>query len=145
MDNDLDLLVRVVSFSIGAWTAGHYFLGANALREASHWAKLILFPALVMSGVAMCFASVVYGSGVVFLVSLPMAGLLSIKDWTIWKAGAYMSDVLAKQARMKERMRQAYNRYRSDLTAPWESVSDLVTPSGLDELSESAKRSKDHA
>jgi len=145
MATDYDLVIRVVAFAVGAWTAGHYFLGANALTEASHWAKLLLFPALVVSGVAMCFSSVVYGSGVVLLVSLPMAALLSIKDWTIWSAGAYMSDVLAKQARMKEQVRQAYNRYRSDLTAPWESVADLVTPSGLQELSESEQRSKEHA
>jgi len=145
MDNDLDMAVRVAAFVFGLWNAGHYFLGAVALKKAAPWEKLILFPTLTMLGVGLCFAAVFKGSGMVFLVSFPMVIALSIKDGVIWKAGAYMSEVLDRRQRMKESERQAFNRYRADLTTPWESVADLVTPSGLDELSESERRAKEHA
>ena len=145
METEYDVFIRAVSFVVGLWTAVHYFLGANALQKAPHWVKLVLFPSLVMNGVGICFASVVYGSGMVFLLAAPLVVLLSIKDFCVWRAGAFMSTVFDRQQRAKERMRQAFNRYRSDLTAPWESVADLVTPSGFDELSESERRAKEHA
>lgn len=145
METEYDVLIRVVAFFAGMWTAGHYFLGANALMKAPHWVKLILFPSLVMNGVGICFASVVYGSGMVFLLAAPLVVLLSVKDFCVWRAGAFMSTVFDRQQRMKERMRQAYNIYRSDLTVPWETVADLVTPSGFEELAESERRTKEHA
>jgi phosphoglycerol transferase MdoB-like AlkP superfamily enzyme len=144
METDYDAFIRVVAFAVGMWTAVHYFLGANALEKAPHWVKLVLFPALVVNGVAICFASVVYGAGMVFLVSAPLIVLLSIKDYMIWSAGAYMSAVLDRQARMKEQMRQAYNRYRSDLTTPYENVADIVTPSGFDVIQQT-ERTKESA
>lgn len=145
METDYDLLIRIVAFGVGVWTAGHYFLGANALEKAPHWVKLILFPSLVMSGIGLCFAAVVYGSGMVFLLAAPLVLVLSIKDYCVWRAGAYMSTALDRQARMKERMRQAYNLYRSDLTAPVEAVSDFLTPSGFDEIKKSEERAKERA
>ena len=72
METEYDLVIRVVAFLAGLWTAMHYFLGANALLKAAHWVKLILFPSLVMNGVGVCFASVVYGSGMVFLLAAPL-------------------------------------------------------------------------
>ena len=145
METEYDMVIRVAAFLAGLWTAMHYFLGANALMKAPHWVKLILFPSLVMNGVGICFAAVVHGSGMVFLLAAPLVVLLSIKDFCVWRAGAFMSTVFDRQARMKERIRQAYNVYRSDLTTPWENVSDLVTPSGLQELSESETRTKERA
>ena len=145
METEYDLVIRVVAFLAGLWTAMHYFLGANALLKAPHWVKLILFPSLVMNGVGVCFASVVYGSGMVFLLAAPLVILLSIKDFCVWRAGAFMSTVFDRQQRLKERMRQAYNHYRVDLTVPYENVADLLTPSGLDELSDSERRSREHA
>lgn len=139
---DADLLIRVVAFLVGWWNAGHYFVGANQLRKAAHWEKLILFPALVAGNVGMCFAAVFSGSGMVMLVGAGLYFLHSIKDVVIWRAGAYMSDVLDKRQRMREAQRQAYNVWRSDLTKPYENVADLVTPSGLDELERAREKER---
>jgi len=145
MDNDLDLLVRVGAFAAGLWTALHHFLASNALLRAPHWVKLLLLPSIVVNGVAICFASIVNGSGVAILLSAPLVVLLSIKDFVLWRSGAFISTTLDRQEQLKTDIKQAYNRYRTDLTTPWESVADLVTPSGLDELSESAKRFRENA
>jgi len=145
MDNDYDLLIRVVSFAVGLWTAGHHFLASNALLRAPHWVKLFLLPAIVSNGVAICFASVMNGAGMVFLFAAPLVVMLSIKDFVVWRSGAFISATLDKQEQMKLDIRRAYNRYRKDLTTPWESVADLVTPSGLQELNESERKSKEHA
>jgi len=145
MDNDLDFVVRVVAFAVGLWTAGHHFLAANALLRAPHLVKLILLPSIVANGGAICFASIVNGSGVVFLLAAPLVVLLSIKDFILWRSGAFISATLDRQEQLKSDIKQAYNRYRADLTMPWESVSDLVTPSGLQELGESERRSKERA
>ena len=145
MDNDLDLLVRIVAFAAGLWTALHHFLASNALLRAPHWVKLLLLPSIVANGVGICFASIVNGSGMVFILAAPLAVMLSIKDFVLWRSGAFISHTLDRQEQLKHDLQSAYNRYRTDLTTPWESVSDLVTPSGMDELSESAKRFKDHA
>lgn len=139
---DADLLIRVVAFLVGWWNAGHYFVGANQLRKAAHWEKLILFPALVAGNVGMCFAAVFSGSGMVMLVGAGLYFLHSIKDVVIWRAGAYMSDVLDKRQRMREAQRQAYNLWRRDLTTPYENVADLVTPSGLDELERAREKER---
>lgn len=145
MDNDLDLLVRVGAFAVGLWTAMHHFLASNALLRAPHWVKLLLLPSIVVNGVAICFASIVNGSGVAILLSAPLVVVLSIKDFVLWRSGAFISTTLDRQEQLKTDIRQAYNRYRTDLTTPWESVADLVTPSGLDELHESDRRAKEHA
>ena len=139
---DADLLIRVVAFLVGWWNAGHYFVGANQLRKAAHWEKLILFPALVAGNVGMCFAAVFSGSGMVMLVGAGLYFLHSVKDVVIWRAGAYMSDVLDKRQRMREAQRQAYNLWRRDLTTPYENVADLVTPSGLDELERAREKER---
>lgn len=115
------------------------------MEKAPHWVKLILFPSLVMSGIGLCFAAVVYGSGMVFLLAGPLVVVLSIKDYCVWRAGAYMSTALDRQARMKERMRQARNLYMYDITSPVDALSDLVTPAGRGELMESEKRAKERA
>ena len=134
MDNEYDLLVRIVAFAVGAWTAGHYFLGAVALRQAAHWMKLILFPSLVMSGISICFAAVVFGSGVVFILCGPLVVLLSIKDKSIWDAGAYMSNVLDQKERMKKRERDRTNQIMNPVYGGVDLVvgedPEIVTPSG---------------
>lgn len=143
MDANADLFVRAIAFLFGLWNAGHYFAGAVALNKAPHWVKSILFPSLVAGNVGLCLAAVLYGSGMVAVVAMPLYALVSIKDFVIWRAGAYMSEVLDRHQRIKELDRQAFNRYRSDLTTPWESVADLVTPSGFEEMADSDKRAKE--
>lgn len=145
METNYDMAIRVTAFVFGIWNAGHYFLGAVALKKAAPWEKLILFPTLTMLGVWLCLAAVFEGSGMVFLASFPMVIALSIKDGVIWQAGAYMSEVLDRRQRLKEYERQAYNRHKNEVLAPWESVKDLVTPSGFSEVAESERRSKEHA
>lgn len=145
MGIDSDLVIRVVAFLTGLWNAGHYFSGANQLRKAAHWEKLILFPALVAGNVGVCFAAVFGGSGVVVLVCAAMYYIHSIKDTVIWRAGAYMSDVLDKRQRMKEQLRQAYNLHKDGIMTPWENVKDLVTPSGFNEVPQSEPKEKERA
>lgn len=145
MATDYDLVIRVVAFVVGCWNAGHYFVGANQLRKAAHWEKVILFPALVAGHIGMCFSAVFYGSGVVVLVGAALWVLLSIKDKVIWSAGAYMSEVLDKRERMKEQMRQSYNLYRYDLTSPVDAVNDFLTPSGFEEVKKAEERAKERA
>jgi hypothetical protein len=140
METSYDMVIRVTAFVFGLWNAGHYFLGAVALKKAAPWEKLILFPTLATLGVGMCLAAVFGGSGVVFLVSFPMVVALSIKDKVIWSAGAYMSEVLDRRQRMREAERQAFNRYRRDLTTPYENVSDIVTPGGFDAIQQTERQ-----
>lgn len=140
MGIDSDLVIRVLAFVIGFWKAGHYFVGANQLKKAPHWVKTVLFPSLVAGHIGMCFAAVMYGSGVVMLVGAALWVLLSIKDFFIWRAGAYMSDVLDRQQSMKEQLRQAYNLHKDGILTPWENVKDLVTPSGFNEMAEAEQR-----
>lgn len=140
MGDEYDLIIRVAAFVFGLWNAGHYFAGAVSMNKAPHWVKSILFPALVSGNVGLCLASVLYGSGMVAVVSIPLYALATIKDAVIWRAGAYMSDVLDRQERLKELERQAFNRYRADLTMPWESVSDLMTPDGFEDFRKSSER-----
>jgi len=145
MATDYDLVIRVVAFVVGCWNAGHYFVGANQLRKAPHWVKTILFPSLVAGHIGMCLAAVLYGSGMVVVVAGGLWVLGSIKDATIWRAGAYMSDVLDKQAQMKEQLRQAYNLHRDRVFTPWENVKEFITPSGYGEVVESEQKEKERA
>ena len=145
MATDYDMVIRVVAFVVGCWNAGHYFVGANQLRKAPHWIKTILFPSLVAGHIGMCLAAVLYGSGMVVVVAGGLWVLVSIKDAIIWRAGAYMSDVLDKQARMKERVRQAHNLYMYDLTSPVDAVNDFLTPSGFEEIKKAEERAKERA
>lgn len=80
-----------------------------------------------------CLAAVFYGSGMVAIVAMPLYALVSIKDFVIWRWGLHERG--SGQARAHKRIdRQAFNRYRADLTTPWESVSDLMTPDGFEEF-----------
>jgi len=134
MDNEYDSIARIVAFVVGAWTAGHYFLGAVALMKAPHWVKLVLFPSLVMNGVALCFAAIVFGSGVAFILCGPLVVLLSVKDKFIWDAGAYMSRVLDQRERLKLRERERTNQIMSPVYGGVDLVvgedPEIVTPSG---------------
>ncbi len=145
MGTEYDLLIRGAVLAVGLWTFFHYMLGAVALTDASNWAKLVLFPALVVSGVSLCFSAVFYTRELMLQAVLVFAVLVSIKDAVIWRAGAYMSEVLARQARMRERLRQARNLYMYDLTSPVDAVNDFLTPSGFDEIKKSEERAKERA
>jgi hypothetical protein len=142
---ETDLLVRGLGLVVGLWTFVHYMLGAVALTDASNWAKLLLFPALTMSGVALCLAAVLGDPGAVYVAGSWLAAILSVKDAAIWRAGAYMSEVLARQFRMRERLRQARNLYMYDLTSPVDAVNDFLTPSGFDEIKKPEERAKERA
>lgn len=141
---DSELLIRALAFCGGAVGAGHYFLGAVALKKAAAWEKLVLFPGLVMSCTGVCVSSAFYGLAEVAQACVPVAALVLVKDLVIWRAGAYMSDVLDRRERVREAERQAFNRLRADLMAPYESVADLVTPSGFDELQASEQKGWHH-
>lgn len=145
MDIDTDLLIRVVFFGFGLFGTMHYLLGANALRKAPRWTKLVLFPSLVASCVGLCLAAVLSGTGMIALVCMPLVALLLTKDATIWRAGAYMSDVLHQQAELKELRRQSFNVMRRDLEVPVEELVDIVKPSGYGELVKMHQRERDAA
>lgn len=145
MEIDTDLAIRVAAFAFGVFGTLHYLLGANALRKASPFTKLLLFPALVAACVGLCLAAVLSGSGMVALVCMPLAALILIKDAVIWRAGAYMSDVLHQQAEIKELRRQSYNVMRRDMEVPVEELVDIVKPSGYGELLKMQRREKDRA
>lgn len=143
MGVEYETFLRAALFLTGMWVAGHHFMAANALKRAPHLVKLVLMPATVVSGIGMCWGAWFMSSGVAMLWCIPAVMCMSVTEFLVWRAGAFISTAFEQQAKMKQELRQAYNRYRADLMTPWESVSDLVTPSGAQELAESDKRAKE--
>jgi len=125
---------RIVLLSAGLWVAGHHFCASNALKRAPVFVKLLLMPATVASGVGMAWASVFYGSGMAVLFAVPAVVCMSITEAMVWRAGAYISAAFERQAEVKSRERREFNRIMSRTTGPAYDLSDLVTPSGLQEL-----------
>jgi len=136
----IETLWRVVLFAAGAWVAGHHFLASNALTKAPHAVKLVLMPATVICGVGMCHAAWFNGSGAALIWCAPAVVTMSTTEFLVWRAGAYISSAFAKQAEFRERQSAAYNRFRADLTQPYDAVRDLLTESGMTELQQHDKK-----
>lgn len=142
MDAEYETFLRAALFLTGMWVAGHHFMAANALKRAPHLVKLVLMPATVVSGIGMCWGAWFMSSGVAMLWCIPAVMCMSVTEFLVWRAGAFISSAFEQQAEMKEQMRQHWNRFRYDLTLP---AQEILTDSGKREVADSDKRAKERA
>ncbi len=141
-------VLRVVLILTGIAGVLHYFLMCKAMEEADHWARV---GAAVVAGAGMvamvCGAMGYLATGAVF-GTLSWAATTALQI-AVWGQGIFVRDQLNRIHAMKKAAKQAreeaYNVYRNDLTVPWYSVSDLVTPSGFEEVKKSNQRAKERA
>jgi hypothetical protein len=134
-----DVALRALMLAVGLWVAGHHFCASNALRRAPLFVKMLLMPATVASGVGMAWASVFYGSGMAVLFAVPAVVCMSVTEAMVWRAGAYISAAFERQAEMRQREREGFNRMMHYTTAPAYDLSDLVTQNGMQELEQKEK------
>jgi hypothetical protein len=128
--NMAEASLRIVLFVTGLWVAGHHFCASNALQRAPVLVKMALMPATVASGVGMAWASAFSGSGLALLFALPAVVLMSITEALVWRAGLYISAAFERQAEMRQREREGFNRMMNYTTAPAYDLADLVSKSG---------------
>jgi len=141
-------VLRSVLILTGIAGVLHYFLMCKAMEEADHWARV---GAAVVAGLGMvamvCGIMGYLATGAVF-GTLSWAATTTLQI-VVWGQGIFVRDQLNRIHAMKQaakRARQeAYNVYRTDLTAPWYAVRDLVTPSGFEEVQKSDQRAKERA
>lgn len=138
--NITEALLRAVMFVTGLWVAGHHFCASNALQRAPLLVKVVLMPATVASGIGMAWASVFSGSGLALLFAAPAVVLMSITEALVWRAGAYISAAFERQAEMRQREREGYNRMIYGATQSAYDLADLLTPSGEDVVQDMARR-----
>jgi hypothetical protein len=139
-----DAALRVVLVLTGLVAALHYFLMCKAMEHSTH---LIRMGAAVVAGMGVCTAScglMGYTAAGLLFGTLTASSSLAVQVG-VWGQGVYVRDLLNRAYLMRKRESEGFNRMMNSTTAPAYDLSDLVTPGGLDELSESERRSKEHA
>lgn len=96
--NNTEFLLRCVLIVTGLWVAGHHFAAATAFKRAPKFAKIVLMPLTVGSGIGMVWAAVYFGSGVALLFSLPALVCICIRDKMIWSSGEHISAAFDRMA-----------------------------------------------
>lgn len=107
METDpLDLAWRIGLFLPGAFIAAHHFLAAAALEKVTGRAVLLL-PCSVMAGVGICWAAMnmLFRDAVYWAV--PALWCVCVKDWLVWRSGAYISAALARSEELKAQQKGA--------------------------------------
>lgn len=136
-------MLRLVLFLTGVWVAGHYLAAGNFLKRAPHFVKALLMPCTVASGVGMCWAAALHGSGVAVLFAVPAVVCMSCMEALVWRAGAYISAAFDTQAKI---MDSAKRSLRMALREAHDSVDyateGILTDGGLQELRAAEERVK---
>jgi hypothetical protein len=122
MENDL---IRSIMFFTGIGVSAHHIAAAAALKRAPHLVKGFSMPLTVSSGVGMVVMSVTGNTTIGFYCALGMVVGMGITEVMVWRAGAYISAELDRQAAVHEMSRRKVNHIRSSILADWEMLDAL--------------------
>jgi hypothetical protein len=122
MENDL---IRSIMFFTGIGVSAHHIAAAAALKRAPHLVKGFSMPLTVSSGVGMVVMSVTGNTTIGFYCALGMVVGMGITEVMVWRAGAYISAELDRQAAVHEMSRRKVNQIRSSILADWEMLEAL--------------------
>ena len=113
-------LLRSIMVLTGIGVAAHHLAAAAALKRAPHLVKGFSMPLTVASAVGMVvmgFGGNVQGA---LYCSLGMVVGMGVTEVMVWRAGAYISAALERQAAAQEAARAQVNQIKSAMYADWE-------------------------
>lgn len=119
MDSEL---LRGVMFFAGLGVSAHHLAAAAALKRAPHIVKGLSMPLTVASGVGMVVMAVVGNVPAALQCALGMVIGMGITEIMVWRAGAFISHELDRQAEIHERARRQVDQLKSALWADWEII-----------------------
>lgn len=118
-------VIRSIMFLAGLGIAAHHLAAAAALKRAPHLLKGVSMPLTVASGVGMAVMSASGNVNGALYCSLAMVVGMGVTEIVVWRAGAYISTELERQARIHEMARIQSNHIKASMMADWEVV-DLL-------------------
>jgi hypothetical protein len=122
MDSDL---IRAVMFFAGVGVSAHHIAAATALKRAPHIVKGVSMPLTVASGVGMVVMAITGDTATGLRCALGMVVGMGITEVMVWRAGAYISAELDRQAEVHEMSRRKVNHLKAAMLADWEMVEGL--------------------
>jgi hypothetical protein len=122
MESDL---IRGIMFFTGVGVSAHHLAAAAALKRAPHIVKGFALPLTVSSGVVMAVMAITGNTTTGLYCALGMVVGMGITEVMVWRAGAYISAELDRQAEVHEMSRRKVNHLRSAMLADWEMLEAL--------------------
>ena len=122
MESDL---IRGIMFFTGVGVSAHHLAAAAALKRAPHIVKGFALPLTVSSGVVMAVTAITGNTTTGLYCALGMVVGMGITEVMVWRAGAYISAELDRQAEVHEMSRRKVNQIKSAMLADWEMVEAL--------------------
>lgn len=117
MDSDL---LRAIMVLTGLGVSVHHLAAAAALRRAPHIVKGVAMPLTVASGVGMVVLAAMGNVPAALHCALGMVVGMGITEVMVWRAGAYISAELDRQAAVQADARAKVNHIKAALHADWE-------------------------